>query len=544
MSNGGIYRIVKPKNESVLSYLPGSGERADLKARLKEMKGDILDIPMIIGGKEVRSGKTGTCIVPHDKSHVLATYHMAGEREIEMAVRAALDAKKDWQRMPWEHRLAVFLRAAELIGGPWRHTLNAATMLGQSKTVYEADADAACELMDFFRYNSWFLRQIMEEQPEGLQGVMNRMEYRPHEGFVFAVTPFNFTAIGGNLPTSPAMAGNTVVWKPASTAVYSNFHVMKLLQAAGLPDGVINFVPGPGGVIGPVVMSHSMLAGIHFTGSTAVFKEMWRTVGRNIDRYIGYPRIVGETGGKDFLFAHPTADIEAMVPALIGGAYSYQGQKCSATSRVYIPQSIWPAVKTRLLEQVAGIGVGDVEDFRNYMGAVIDQHAFDAIDGYIKFARNAADATIIAGGTCGDGKGFFISPTVIETTDPKFKTMQEEIFGPVMTVFVYPDADFDKALDLCATTSGYALTGAIFARDRAAVVEMERRLCYSAGNLYINDRTTGAFVGLQPFGGARASGTNEKVGSKQNVSRWLSPRTIKENFNPAADYGYDLMRES
>ncbi|AOY58281.1 1-pyrroline-5-carboxylate dehydrogenase [Desulfococcus multivorans] len=543
MSNG-VYRIMKPCNEAVPGYLPGSDEKRGLKVRLAELKQSPMEIPLIIGGKEVRSGKTGKCIIPHNHAHVLATYHMAGEAETRMAVQAALDAGKAWAETPWDHRLAVFLRAAEMIRGPWRHTLNAATMLGQSKTVYEADADAACELMDFFRYNSYFFRQIIEEQPECLQGILNRMEYRPLEGFVFAVTPFNFTAIGGNLPGTPAMAGNTVVWKPASTAVYSNYHVMKLLQAAGLPDGVINFIPGPGSAVGPLVMSHSMLAGIHFTGSTAVFQGMWRTVAQNLAHYNGYPRIVGETGGKNFVFAHPSADIETLVPALIGGAFSYQGQKCSATSRVYIPKSIWPAVKTRLTAGIDGIKTGDVEDFTHYMGAVIDRNAFDNISGYIRFAREADDAEIIAGGECDDSIGFFITPTVIVTTDPKFKTMQEEIFGPVMTVFVYPDDDIEKALTLCATTSKYALTGALFARDRAAVVEMERRLCYSAGNLYINDKTTGAFVGLQPFGGARASGTNDKAGSRHNVMRWLSPRTIKENFSPATDYRYGLMQES
>lgn len=539
-----INRIIKPENQQVPSYLPGSKERSSLKNKLKEMQQSAIEIPLIIDGKEVRTGNMGTCIVPHHKTQVLATYHKAGEKEVKMAIEASLNTKRDWENTPWEHRVAVFLKAAELISKPWRDTLNAATMLGQSKTVYEADADAACEVMDFFRFNSYFVRQIIEEQPECVQGIFNRMEYRPLEGFVFAVTPFNFTAIGANLPTSPAMVGNTVVWKPASTAIYSNYYIMKLLQEAGLPDGVINFVPGSGSVVGPMVMADRLLAGVHFTGSTATFNTMWRTVAGNLENYIGYPRIVGETGGKDFVFAHASADRETLVAALIAGGYSYQGQKCSATSRVYIPQSIWPEVKTKLLEQVSTLTVGDVEDFTNYMGAVIDQRAFDSIKSYIDFAGNSQEAEIIAGGECDDRIGFFIQPTIIVTTNPKFKTMEEEIFGPVVTIYVYKDNDLEDALALCESTSRYALTGAIFCRDRKTIVEMEHRLRYSAGNLYINDKTTGAFVGLQPFGGARASGTNEKVGSKQNLFRWMSARTIKENFNPANDFRMDLMLES
>jgi 1-pyrroline-5-carboxylate dehydrogenase len=544
MSKNAIVNIDKPKNEQVPGYLPGSPEKLALKKRLAEMASSEIEIPLIIGGKAVRSGKTGTCVIPHNHGHVLATYHMAGEKETAMAIEAALAAKKQWACTPWEHRLAVFLRSAELISGPWRHTLNAATMLGQSKSVYEADADAACELMDFLRYNSYFARQIIEEQPTTAAGVLNRMEYRPLEGFVFAVTPFNFTAIGGNLPTSPAMVGNTVVWKPASTAVYANYQVMRLLQEAGLPDGVINFLPGPGHAVGPIVMDHSQLAGIHFTGSTAVFNQMWRTVGEKAGQYRSYPRIVGETGGKDFLFAHPSADAEALVAAIIGGGFSYQGQKCSATSRVYLPESLWKEMRSRLLDEVATIKVGDVSDFQNYMGAVIDRQAFNSISEYIAYANAAEDAEIVAGGGCDDSVGLFIQPTLIVTTNPHFKTMHEEIFGPVVTIYVYADADYDETLTLCESTSAYALTGAIFARDRSAIVEMEERLAYSAGNLYINDKTTGAYVGLQPFGGARASGTNEKVGSKQNISRWLSPRTIKENFSPASDYRLALMQES
>ncbi|MEJ2643111.1 MAG: L-glutamate gamma-semialdehyde dehydrogenase, partial [Desulfosarcinaceae bacterium] len=461
MSTNAIVNLPKPKNEQVPSYLPGSAEKIALKARLAELTASEIEIPLVIGGKEVFTGKTGTCVMPHNHGHVLATYHMAGEAETAKAIEAALAAQKKWAATPWEHRLAVFLRAAELISGPWRQTLNAATMLGQSKSVYEADADAACELMDFFRYNSYFARQILAEQPGAVPGVLNRMQHRPLEGFVFAVTPFNFTAIGGNLPTSPAMLGNTVVWKPASTAVYANYQVMRVLQEAGLPDGVINFLPGPGSTVGPLVMQHPMLAGIHFTGSTTVFNQMWRTVGERAGQYRSYPRIVGETGGKDFLFAHASADADALVAALIGGGFSYQGQKCSATSRVYLPASLWEKIRSRLVEEVAAVKVGDVADFQNYMGAVIDRQAYDTISNYIDFARQAEDAEIIAGGECDDRVGYFVQPTLILTTNPHFKTMREEIFGPVVTVYVYADDAFDETLSLCESTSAYALTGAI-----------------------------------------------------------------------------------
>jgi 1-pyrroline-5-carboxylate dehydrogenase len=527
----------------MFDYLPGSVERADLKAKLVELKQTELEIPLIIGGKEIRTGDTGKSIIPHNKSHVLATYHKAGEKEVALAIEAALEAKKAWLDISWDQRMSVFLKAAEIIQDDWRYTLVAATMLCQSKTAYEADMEAAGELKDFFRFNPYFARQIFEEQPINVQDMFNRMEYRPLEGFVFAVSPFNFTAIAANLPTSPAMVGNTVVWKPASASIYSSYYVMKLLQEAGLPDGVINFVPGSGSVVGPAAMNHPMLAGIHFTGSTATFNEMWRTVAQNAGNYVSYPRLVGETGGKDFVFAHPTADIDALVAAIVAGAYAYQGQKCSATSRVYIPQSIWPEVKTKLLDMVASIKYGDTEDFTNYMGAIIEQKAFDSIKSYIQFARDAEEAEIIYGGEYDDSVGFFIQPTVILTTDPKFKTMQEEIFGPVITVYVYADADYNQALDLCESTSRYALTGAIFAQDRSALVEMEKRLYYSAGNLLINEKTCGMFIGLHPFGGARSSGTNEKIG-KINMLRWLTPRVMKEKFNPAKDYLHPMMQES
>lgn len=542
MSNA-VAKIIKPTNEKMLDFLPGSPERASLKAKVQELKQTQIDIPLIIGGKEVRTGNTATCIIPHNKEHILATYHLAGEKEIQMAIDAAVEAKKTWEKMPWEHRLSIFLKAAELIGGPWRDTMNAATMLGQSKTAYEADADSACEIMDFFRYNTYFLRQIYAEQPECIQGIFNRMDYRPLEGFVFAVTPFNFTAIGANLPTSPAMAGNTVLWKPASTAVYSNYFLMRCLEEAGLPAGVINFVPGQGSLVGPIVMSSKDLAGVHFTGSTGVFNDMWREIGANLENYIGYPRICGETGGKDWVFAHNSADVDALVTAIIGGGYSYQGQKCSATSRVYIPESIWPETQGKLLSEMATIKIGDVEDFTNYMGAVIDQKAFNSIKGYIDFAKEADDAEIIFGGECDDSIGFFIQPTVILTTNPKFKTMEEEIFGPVVTIYIYKDDELEETIALADQTSPYALTGAIFSQDRAVLIDIEEKLSYAAGNLYLNDRTTGAYVGLQPFAGARASGTNEKLG-KTNMSRWTSPRTIKECFNPSKDFRLDLMSES
>lgn len=542
MSNT-ICQITKPENESVWGYLPGSIEKKNLKRRIEQLKSKTIDIPLIINGEEIRTGNTGTCIIPHNKSHILATYHKAGAKEMKMAIEASLAAKKSWADTPWEHRLAVFLKAAEKITGHWRDTLNAATMLCQSKTAYEADADSACELMDFFRYNSYFSRKIYEEQPTSQKGILNRIEYRPLEGFVLAVTPFNFTAIGGNLPTSPAMVGNTVIWKPASTAIYSNYFVMKLLQEAGLPNGVINFVPGQGSVIGPIALEHPALAGIHFTGSTATFNSMWKTVVNNLGSYKNYPRIVGETGGKDFIFVHKSANTDELVAAIIAGGFSYQGQKCSASSRVYVPASIWNKVELKLKTEMADLKTGDVEDFTNYMGAVIDQNAFNSISSYISSAKSSAKADVIIGGQCNDETGFFIEPTIITTSDPHFVTMQDEIFGPVVTIYVYADESYEAALQLCESTSQYALTGAIFATDRNAIQEIEKYLQYAAGNLYINDKTTGAFVGMQPFGGARASGTNEKVGSKQNISRWMSPRTIKENFNPAVDYRLPLMQE-
>ena len=539
----GVFRVPQPANEPIRAYAPGSPEKRWLKAKLAEMRGREIEIPLVIGGEEVRTGKLGTCIVPHDHKHVLARYHKAGKAEVERAVTAAREAHASWSRMPWYDRAAIFLRAAELLAGPFRDEANAATMLGQSKTVFQAEIDSACELIDFWRFNPHFMQKVYEDQPISSPGVWNRVEYRALEGFVFAVTPFNFTSIGGNLPTSPAMMGNTVLWKPASTAVYSAFAIMRVLMAAGLPPGVINLVVGSGGEVGDPVLASPELAGIHFTGSTVVFQQMWKTVGANIESYRSYPRIVGETGGKDFVFAHASADVDALATALVRGSFEYQGQKCSAASRAYIPKSLWPKVKKAMLAQIAEIKMGDVEDFTNFLGAVIDANAFGVIKSYIEFAKKSPEAEIIAGGGCEDKVGYFIEPTVVQTTNPKFKLLQEEIFGPVLTVFVYEDGDLDKALELCDTGSPYALTGAVFATDRAAILEVAERLQGTAGNFYINDKPTGAVVGQQPFGGARASGTNDKAGSMWNLIRWASPRAIKETFVPPTHFAYPFMRE-
>ncbi len=538
-----IFKIEKPQNEPVLSYAPGTKERAELKQRLAELREQEVEIPLIIGGKEVRTGRTGKCIIPHNKHHVIGTYHMAGEEEVKAAIDAALAARYEWESMPWEHRAAIFLKAAELISGPYRSTLNAATMLCQSKTAHQAEIDAACELADMLRFNTCFMNEIYKEQPESTKDSWNRMEYRPLEGFVFAVTPFNFTSIAGNLPTAPAIAGNVVVWKPASSAVYSAYHVMRILQEAGLPDGVINFIPGPGSVVGEVAFANPWFAGLHFTGSSETFQNMWLSVAKNLTNYRTYPRLIGETGGKDFVFAHPSADIRALVTALVRGAFEYQGQKCSAASRAYIPESIWPEVKQGLLDDISTIKMGDVEDFTNFMGAVIDEKAFKSIKGYIDYARASSEAEIICGGKCDDSVGFFIEPTVIVTANPRFRTMEEEIFGPVLTVYVYKDEELDETLELCDTTSVYGLTGAIFAQDRKAIAKMEKRLAHAAGNFYINDKPTGAVIAQQPFGGARASGTNDKAGSKINMMRWVSPRAIKELLNPPVDYRYPFMEQ-
>ena len=538
----GIVQVPVPINDPVLGYAPGSRERAELADVLQSMSRRVIEITPVIGGRAVRTGDTARSVKPHDHKHVLATWHKAGRREVTRAIAAARGAHTAWSRMPWESRAAIFLKAADLLAGPWRMKLNAATMLGQSKTCHQAEIDAACELIDFFRFNVHYMREIYAKQPASAPGMWNTMEYRALEGFVFAVTPFNFTSIAGNLPTAPALMGNTVLWKPASSAVYSAWHVMELLREAGLPDGVINFVPGSAGEICDPVLASEELAGIHFTGSTAVFQGMWRTVGANIARYQGYPRLVGETGGKDFVFAHPSADVKALTTALVRGSFEFQGQKCSAASRAYIPASLWPRVERGLKEQIDEIAVGDPADFRNFMGAVIDATAFATIKGYIDFAKRSKDATIVAGGRADAKKGYFIEPTVVRTKRPDFRLMREEIFGPVLTVYVYADKRLDETLALCDRGSPYALTGAIFSQDRYEIVRMAEALTHAAGNFYINDKPTGAVVGQQPFGGGRASGTNDKAGSYLNLIRWTNARAIKETFVPAEHFSYPFLK--
>jgi 1-pyrroline-5-carboxylate dehydrogenase len=538
-----IVDVAQPQNETTLDYTPGSPERGRIAETLRKLRAEELEIPLIIGGREVRTGRTAACTVPHDHGHRLATCHLAGPQEAAQAVAAARDASRHWIAMPWADRLAVFQKAADLIAGPHRMRINAATMLGQGKNVYQAEIDAVGESADFLRFYCWNAARLFASQPISGPGVWNQMEYRPLEGFVLAVTPFNFTALGVNLACAPALLGNTVIWKPASTAIYSSYHLMKIFHEAGLPDGVINFLPGPGSQLGPALLEHPDLAGVHFTGSTAVFRDIWRTVGANIDRYRSYPRLVGETGGKDFVFAHPSADPQAVAVALVRGAFEYQGQKCSAASRAYIPASLWEVVRERLVAMINDIRVGPPEDFSNFVNAVIDRAAFDQIRGYIEFARTSPDADILVGGTCDDRTGYFIHPTVIVTPKPDFKTMVEEIFGPVLTVYVYADERYEETLQLCDRTSPYALTGSIFARDRRTIAAAKQALVHAAGNFYINDKPTGAMIGQQPFGGGRASGTNDKAGTLLNLLRWVSPRTIKETFVPATDYRYPFMEK-
>ncbi|MCZ7602360.1 MAG: L-glutamate gamma-semialdehyde dehydrogenase [Melioribacteraceae bacterium] len=542
MSNA-YFKVPVPINEPVKSYVPGSPEREVLTKRISELKSQQIEVPLIIGGEEVKTGNTQEMVIPHNHKHVLGVYHKAGKKEVDMAIEAALEARKEWANMPWEQRAAIFLKMADLLAGPWRATLNAATMLGQSKTVYQAEIDSACELIDFYRFNTYYMTQIMSDQPYSPAGMWNRVEYRPLEGFIFAVTPFNFTSIAGNLPTAPAIVGNVSLWKPASSSVYSGYWLMKLFEEAGLPKGVINYVPGSGGQVGNPVMESPHLAGIHFTGSTSVFQGMWKTIGNNLSKMKYYPRIVGETGGKDFIFAHNSADVDALVVAALRGAFEYQGQKCSAASRMYVPKSIWSEFKTKYVAEVKKIKMGDVEDFTNFFAAVIDDAAFKSITEYIDYAKESKDAEIITGGNYDDSKGYFIEPTTIVTTDPMFKTMQEEIFGPVLTIYVYEDEKFDEALDLCDTTSPYALTGAIWAQDRYALIKMSDKLKNAAGNFYINDKPTAAVVGQQPFGGGRASGTNDKAGSAMNLLRWMSVRTMKETFDPPKDWKYPFMQK-
>src|SRR3954466_10462549 len=539
MSRPAISLPPEPRNEPVKDYAPGSPERAELQKRLRELERDRIEIPLVIGGKDAQTTETFEAVMPHRKNHVLADVHSGGPAEVEQAIAAAREARHDWARLPWEERAAVFLRAAELLAGPWRATLNAATMLGQSKTAHQAEIDAACELTDFWRFNVEFMTRIYQEQPNSSPGIWNRMEYRPLEGFVFAVTPFNFTAIGGNLPTSAALMGNTVVWKPASTAAYSAHFLMKLLQAAGLPDGVINLVYGSGAEIGDAALSSEHLAGVHFTGSTGVFQGMWKTIGANIANYRNYPRIVGETGGKDFILAHETADVDGIATAIVRGAFEYQGQKCSAASRLFISDNLWPELRERLADEIDALPIGDVRDFSNFMGAVIDGKSFETQATAIDEAK--AKAKIVAGGSYDDSEGWFVRPTVVETDDPDFRLMKEELFGPVVTAFVYPHDRYDETLDIVDKGSPYGLTGAVFARDRVAIDHAQDRLRYAAGNLYVNDKPTGAVVGQQPFGGGRASGTNDKAGSMWNLIRWVSPRTVKETFVPPTDYRYPFM---
>lgn len=538
-----LHHIPRPLNEPIKAYAPGSPEKAEVKAALARMRAEEIEIPLIIGGREVRTGNFGECRIPHDHKHRLAKFHKAGQKEMRMAIDAALAAWKTWSAMPWEERASISLKAAELISKNHRAEINAATMLAQSKTVHQAEIDAVCELCDFLRFNTYYMQQIFQVQPENFAATWNRLEYRPLEGFVFAVTPFNFTAIGGNLCMAPAVMGNVCVWKPSSTAVYSAYVVMKILHEAGLPDGVINFVPGDASVIGEYALKDPNLAGLHFTGSNAAFNRMWRTIGENVGRYRSYPRIVGETGGKDFVVAHPSAEVKGLATCLIRGAFEYQGQKCSATSRAYVAKSVWKPLLEEMKSQLGRVKAGPVEDFTNFMGAVIDRASFESIKSYIECARTSPEAEIVHGGGCDDRTGYFVEPTVVLTTNPRFKLMEEEIFGPVLTVYCYEDRDFAQALELCNATSPYALTGSIFARDRWAVNQATEALCHAAGNFYINDKTTGATVGHQPFGGARASGTNDKGGSIYNLLRWTSVRTIKECFNTPTDIGYPFLAE-
>jgi 1-pyrroline-5-carboxylate dehydrogenase len=541
MSFNGRRRVPPPVNEPVRSYAPGSSERASLKARLKAMAGEAIDIPLVIGGTDVQTGQIERSVMPHDHQHVLATSHKASAEHVTQAVNAARAARDEWSRWAFEDRAAVFLKAAELLTTSWRDTVNAATMLGQSKTAFQAEIDSACEIIDFWRFNVHFGQELLEEQPLSDHTMWNQLEYRGLEGFVYAVTPFNFTSIAANLPTAPALMGNTVVWKPASSAMFSAHYVMQLLEAAGLPPGVINFVAGDAAMISKVLLSHRDLAGVHFTGSTSVFNDMWKTIGASMSAYRSYPRIVGETGGKDFIVAHASADPAALAVAIVRGGFEFQGQKCSAVSRVYLPRSLWNDVRDRVAAMIADIRMGDIQDFRNFMGAVIDKRAFDKIAGYIAAARK--DATIVAGGECDDRTGYFIRPTFVETTDPGHRLLCEEVFGPLVTAYVYDDTRWPDTLSLVDRTSPYALTGAVFAQDRKAIVEATIALRDAAGNFYVNDKPTGAVVGQQPFGGARGSGTNDKAGSKLNLVRWVSARAIKETFNPPRDYRYPFMAE-
>lgn len=540
----GFFKVPVPVNEPVLNYAPGSAERKALKEAIEEARSKVLDIPMYIGGAEIKSGNTMDLRPPHDHQHLLGKFHVSDASHVTQAIDAALAAKPKWEALSWEQRAAIFLKAAELIAGPYRAKLNAATMVGQSKNAYQAEIDSACEIIDFLRFNVYFMSQIYAEQPQSAKGIWNRIEYRPLEGFVYALTPFNFTAIAGNLPASAAMMGNVVVWKPSNTQVYSANVLMEIFIEAGVPAGVINLIYPSGPVAAEVIFSHPDFAGIHFTGSTAVFQSIWKTIGNNIHRYKTYPRIVGETGGKDFIIAHKSADVNAVVTALLRGSFEYQGQKCSAASRAYIPSNMWEEVKGKLVSEMKTFSIGPVEDFRNFVNAVIDEKSFDKLVNYIEGAKKDASCEIIAGGTYDKSKGWFIDPTIIVTSNPKYTTMCEELFGPVLTLYVYPENDFEATLDLLDSTSEYALTGAVLSQDRYAIELATWKLRNSAGNFYINDKPTGAVVGQQPFGGARASGTNDKAGAMINLMRWVSLRTIKETFVPPHRYEYDFMKEA
>ncbi len=540
--NNAIFRFQTPKNEPVLGYAPKSVERMELERELKRQYENQIEIPLIIGGKEVKTGKIGKVVMPTEHGHVLATYHQCTEKEVKMAIDAALKARKAWANMPWEDRAGIILRAGELFAKKYRYLMNAATMLGQGKNAFQAEIDSACETIDFLRFNPFYAAQVYSDQPfSPTTDCINRVEYRPLEGFIYSITPFNFTAIAVNLNISPVLMGNVTVWKPATTAILSNYYAMKILMEAGVPDGVINFLPGKGSTISDIVMNHPDFAGIHFTGSTGVFQNFWKTVGDNIAKYKTYPKLVGETGGKDFVFAHSTADAQELAVAIVRGAFEYQGQKCSAASRAYIPKSLWAATKKNIGDMLKTVKMGDVRDFGNFVNAVIDEASFDNIAGYIERARKSKDAEIIFGGKCDKSVGYFVEPTVIEAKKPDYETMCEEIFGPVITIYVYDDKDFEHTLELCDKTSPYALTGSIFSNDRYATKIAENALRFAAGNFYINDKPTGAVVGQQPFGGGRASGTNDKAGSYLNLVRWISPRTIKETLVPPTDYKYPFL---
>lgn len=541
--NNSIYNFPVPQNEPVKSYLKGSPEREALENELKRQSNIVVDIPLIIGGKEIRTGNTETVVMPHNHKHILATYHKAGEKEIQMAIDASLKAHKEWSETPWTIRASIMLKTAELIANKYRALLNAATMLGQSKNIYQAEIDSACETIDFLRFNVSFASEIYGTQPKSAYNQLNRMEYRALEGFILSVSPFNFTAIASNLNMSPVMMGNTTIWKPATTALLSNYYLMQIFKEAGLPDGVVNFVPGSGSLIGNVAMSSKDLAGIHFTGSNATFNSIWNIVGAKLHTYKSYPRLVGETGGKDFIFVHSSADAIEVATAAYAGAFEYQGQKCSAASRMYIPSSLWERIKSIMISIDSSAKMGDVAEPSNFFNAVIDKASFKNIVSYIEFAKNSNEAEIVFGGTYDDSVGYFIRPTLIKTSNPKFKTMDEEIFGPVLTAYIYDDQDIEEAIKLCDNTSPYGLTGAVFGKDRIAVSDICGKLSYAAGNFYINDKPTGAVVGMQPFGGSRGSGTNDKAGGQFNLIRWVSPRTIKETFIPSVDIKYPYMKE-